>query len=151
MRDCRRIYFATRALVFWHRRFVKRQEFRRSAKRRKPHLSVDRGDAFQTPREAKCFSRNRPCRKEIILTALTKTTDEQWMLFLLSISLFFHRDRHGVLRDSTAAKQTRVKGLKRGFTRRFWTFSADLPRSAAKLLRNAKRPHCSLVWNPVYC
>lgn len=49
-----------------------------------------------------------------------------------SFSIFFHRDRHGALRDSTATRQTRVKGLKRGFTRAFLNFSADLrePREA---------------------
>lgn len=69
---------------------------------------------------AKCFSRNRPCRKEIISTALTTGTTRRAMGAFPPFSVFFYffqRDRHSALRDSTAARQTkRTKSLeKRGF------------------------------------
>jgi len=76
--------------------------------------------------EVKCFLCNRPCRRKIISTALlrrlqTSAMCERFSSF--SLLYFFRRDRHRALQDSTATRQTRVKGLKRGFTRAFRNLS----------------------------
>lgn len=126
MRDCRRIYFTTRALVFSMTSDVSSKTsgippFCKVTKAASLHRSQG---CIPDASGRNVFSRNHSCRKEIISTALTETTETSngRFSFLFFFFLFFST---AIGTAPYEIRQRRV-GLETRIHRAFLNFSTDL-------------------------
>lgn len=131
MRDCGRIYLTTCVLVFFTTSDVSSKtsgipSFRKVTKAASPFM--DRRDAFQMPQGEMFSPATVHVERKLYRQLLRKLSRRAMGAFLsFSFFIFFHCDRHGALRDSTAVRQTRVKErLETWIHRALLNFSTDL-------------------------
>lgn len=130
MRDCGRIYFATRALVFSMTLDVSSKTsgippFRKVTKAASLHGSQG---CIPDALGRNVFSRNRSCRKEIISTALTETTETSngRFSFLFFFYFFFPPRSARRLTRFDSGKADEGVRLETRVHRAFLNFSTDI-------------------------
>lgn len=129
MRDCERIYFATRALVFSMTSDISSKTsgippFRKVTKAASLHM--DRRNAFQMPRGEMFLPRPFMQKGNYIDSSYGNYRDEQWALFFPLLSLFFPPRSAWRLTRLDSGEVDMGEGLETRVHRAFVNFSTDL-------------------------